>query len=371
MPDNHAQLSRAPNPPDSTDRWCMIPASESALFDGNAVPQEEPQHLPGRIGAGRIGVASGRMPAGPSVTGPLDHPMFAVGLPVSGAMRRGAVIAAAGRAALAHDLLQPRVGRQRPCNHEPAIPGMHHRVGVPVKHDRRHGNGWPVSRGALLHGEKRRRSVVRGTGRKPGMHARRREHIGIGRSDDGRCRTAGGQPGNVHARGVRRMIAQDRACDPGNQRRLTSAADLVGSSEPVPAFVGIRAYRLRGVGDEKPELLGQGVHARPRREIVGRLPAAVEHHDDRHRGTGGFGPRLRRDVEFVAALALITHIAGKLERRAARNAGLGGLRGWTGRHPAGFDPANGLGQTSARLSDGFGLPHLRPRRSGFRRLGRG
>ena len=91
---------------------------------------------------------------------------------------------------------------------------MYHGVGVAVKDDRRDRDGWPVSGGALMHSEKRRRSVMRGTGRKSGMHPRRREHIGIGSSDDGRRRTTGGQPGNVHARGVRRMIAQDRACDP-------------------------------------------------------------------------------------------------------------------------------------------------------------
>ena len=77
----------------------------------------------------------------------------------------------------------------------------------------------------------------------------------------------------------------------------------------------------------------------------------MEHHDDRHWDTWlGSRPRLHGDVEFVAALPLITHIAGKLERRAARNAGLGRLHGSTGRHAAGFDPANGLSQAFARLS---------------------
>ena len=56
-------------------------------------------------------------------------------------MRGRAVDAAAERTALAHDLLQPRVRKQRLRNHEPAIPGVHHRVGVSVKNNRRHRDG--------------------------------------------------------------------------------------------------------------------------------------------------------------------------------------------------------------------------------------
>ena len=110
-----------------------------------------------------------------------------------------------GRAALALDLLRPRVGGQGPGDHEPPVPGMHHGVGVPVKHDRRQRRGWPVARGTLLHGKKPRRRIMRRSRREPGMHAHRREQIGIGRGGNDCRRAAGGQSRNVDARRVGRM----------------------------------------------------------------------------------------------------------------------------------------------------------------------
>ena len=335
---------------------------DPALLDGGAVPQEEPQHFARRVGPGWIGVAPGRVAAGPGVTGSLDHPVLAAGLAVPGAMRGHAVVAATGRAALAHDLFQPRVGGQRPGNHEPAIPGMHHGVGVPVKDDRRHRDGWPVARRALLHGKKPRRRIVRGSRRQPGMHARRREEIGIGRGGDDCRGAAGGQPRNVDARRVSRMIAQDRADYACNQRWLARAPDLIAALEPVPALVGVRGHRLRWIGHQQAELLGQGVHPRPCREIIRCLPTAVQHHDERHRGAG-----LRPDpgrcwsVELVAALALIARVAGKLERCAARNGRLMRVAG--GR--AGIPPASIQAMVSARPLRGF------PTALGLRTLGFG
>ena len=203
------------------------------------------------------------------------------------------------------------------------------------------------------------------------MHARRREQIGIGRGGDDCRGAAGGQPRNVDARRVSRMIAQDRSGYSGNQRRLAGPTDLVGALEPVPASVGVRGQRLGWIGHQKAELLGQGVHPRPCREIIRRLPAAVQHHDERHRGAGlGTDFRLRRDIELVAALALIARIAGKLERRAARNGRLDARRGRTRRHPTCFDPGNGLGQTFARFSTALGFRALASRIS-LDRLGRG
>ena len=109
------------------------------------MPQEEPEHFARCVRPGWIGVTSGWVSAGPGMTSSLDHPVLAAGLAASGAMRGHGVGATTGREALALDLSQPRVGGQGPGNHEPAIPGMHHRVGVPVKHDRPQGDGWPVA----------------------------------------------------------------------------------------------------------------------------------------------------------------------------------------------------------------------------------
>ena len=196
------------------------------------------------------------------------------------------------------------------------------------------------------------------------MHARRREQVGIGRGGNDCRGAAGGQPRNVDARRVSRMIAQDRSGYSGNQRRLAGPTDLVGALEPVPASVGVRGPRLGWIGHQEAELLGQGVHPRPCREIIRRLPAAVQHHDERHRGAGlRTDFRLRRDIELVAALALIARIAGKLERRAARNGRPDARRRRTRRHSSCFDPGNGLGQAFARFSDGLGFPRHSASRS--------
>ena len=58
---------------------------------------------------------------------------------------------------------------------------------------------------------------------------------------------------------------------------------LVGLAEPVPAFLHVRRAGLAGIGHEAGVLLGRQVHPRAGGEVVGRLGAAVQHDDQRHR----------------------------------------------------------------------------------------
>ena len=174
----------------------------------------------------------------------------------------------------------------------------------------------------------------------------------------GTGRPAGGQPGDIDPGGIDGAVAQDLPHDPGDQRRLAPAADLVARIEPVPAPVGVRRRRLGGIGDEEAEFLRQHVHPRPRREIVRSLPAAVQHDDERQRGAGrsaGRGSGGGGDIELVAALALIAGEGDPRERGAPGNACLAACRGGHSGHAAGRDPGDGLGQTFPGLVGALGL----------------
>ena len=75
---------------------------------------------------------------------------------------------------------------------------------------------------------------------------------------------------------------RDLARDAGDDRGLAGVANLIFGSKPVPALLAIRARGLRGIDDDESVLVGEGVHPRARREVVGRLRAAVQHDDHRH-----------------------------------------------------------------------------------------
>ena len=86
---------------------------------------------------------------------------------------------------------------------------------------------------------------------RPGMHADRGVEIGIGRPHDGSRRAAGGQPGDVDAPRIDRVVAHDLAGDAGDQRGLAPIALLVAGAEPVPALLGVGGRRLPGIDDEE------------------------------------------------------------------------------------------------------------------------
>ena len=118
-----------------------------------------------------------------------------------------------------------------------------------MKDDRRHGGRRPVARGALPHGDEGRPGIVGGPDRQSRMHPHRGEEVGIGRAEDVRGGAAGGQPGDIDARRIDGAVAHDLAHDPGDQRRLARAAELVAPVEPVPAPLGVG---VGGLGRDRP-----------------------------------------------------------------------------------------------------------------------
>src|SRR3954466_11568632 len=73
------------------------------------------------------------------------------------------------------------------------------------------------------------------------------------------------------------------ASECGEDRLEDLAALLVAAAEPVPAFACILALRLCGIRNNITVLLGESVHACAACEIIGRLRAAMQHHDERRR----------------------------------------------------------------------------------------
>ena len=99
---------------------------------------------------------------------------------------------------------------------------------------------------------------------------------------------------------------------------------LVLAAEPVPAFLRVGRRRLRRVGDEERLLLRDLVHARAGGEIVRRLRAAVQHHDE-----GQALPAITaRNVELVGPAA------GLARKGVLVEGGAGGQGRPGARHPA-------------------------------------
>ena len=61
---------------------------------------------------------------------------------------------------------------------------------------------------------------------------------------------------------------------------------------------GVRGFGLDRIGDDKAMLLGQSIHARPCREVVGILRAAMQH--DKQRAFARMRPAMR-NIELVDA----------------------------------------------------------------------
>ena len=113
------------------------------------------------------------------------------------------------------------------------------------------------------------------------MHAHGGEHVWIRRPHYHCHGAAGGQASNVDPFLVQAVGQQQFAYQPGDDRGFPLVATLVARLEPVPALRNVVALRLLGIRDEAPSLLGQDVHACTGREIIGRLRAPVQHHDQR------------------------------------------------------------------------------------------
>ena len=87
-------------------------------------------------------------------------------------------------------------------------------------------------------------------------------------------------------------------------------------------FPGVGRLRLRGIGDEERQLLGKIVHPRAGGEIVGRLVAAMQHHDKRQ----GLAIIAARDIELVGARAGGIAVAAAVQTAIRPAAGRGRVR---------------------------------------------
>ena len=167
---------------------------------------------------------------------------------------------------------------------------------------------------------RRRPRACRAPRRRPARNARPpRRRCRDRPAHDGGRGTAGGQPGDIDPPRVDRVVAHDLAGDAGDQRGFAPVALLVAGAEPVPAFLRIGSLGLAGIDDQAAMLLGERVHPRAGGEVVGRLGAAVQHDDQRHRlAAMGAG-----DVELVAAASGLAaeapgHELGALRQRLGR-----------------------------------------------------
>ncbi len=193
------------------------------------------------------------------------------------------------------------------------------------------------------------------------MHPDRRVEIRIGRTHDRRRGAAGRQTGDVDPSLVDRELAHDLPGDPGDQRRLALAALLVARIEPVPAFGSVGGLRLGGVGDKEDMLLRQGVHLGAGGEVIRRLGAAVQHHDQ-----GDRAPVVAaRNIELVGPAAGGVRERG-LVKPGAGGDGRGGRPALGAEHPIKLEERRSLSRAVAprtpRLSRGSFLRSASQRR---------
>src|SRR5919112_6407357 len=140
----------------------------------------------------------------------------------------------------------------------------------------------PVRSPATLHGGKGGGEVLGGAGGETGVDADRGVQIGVSHSHNGGHRSAGRHPGHVYPAVGNVILVDDLARDAGDYGRLSLSTLLVRGLKPVPALLHVGILGLRGIGDKKGMLLGELVHARADREVVGVLGTAVKHDNQRY-----------------------------------------------------------------------------------------
>ncbi len=135
----------------------------------------------------------------------------------------------------------------------------------------------------VLHGRDRGEKILGRTKGHAGMNADGGVQIGIRRRHDGRHGAARRHARDVHAPRIDVVGTDHLARHVRDDRRLALISPLMGGNEPIPASSLIGRFRLRGIQHEKALLLGERIHARAEREIIGILQAAVQHHQKRQR----------------------------------------------------------------------------------------
>src|SRR3954447_3543157 len=174
-------------------------------------------------------------------------------------------------------------------------------IAVSVKYNGRDGASNParcsrkIGR-ALPHSCESRRYVAGSATRQSRVDADGRIKVWVSSSHYCSCGTSSRQPGDTHAPRLDTEVAHNLAGDARKERGLSLIALLISGAEPVPALRDIRRLSLRRIGDQERTLLSQVVHAGAGSKVVGRLRAAVQHHDK--------GQRLfviaTRNIELVA-----------------------------------------------------------------------
>lgn len=191
------------------------------------------------------------------------------------------------------------------------------------------------------------------------------KEIRIGRPRDRRRGAPCRQARDIDACGIGPAQRHGMAGERGDHRRLAAPTGLIVRLVPVPAPGEVRALALLGIEDDKPQLIGQPVHAGADGEIHGRLRTAMQHHDQRHaaqrRSMGrvepigeralragelsghkaaGRGPWQRKGPRFGLAADLRLRDVFALGRAGRRQATLrrdhGGERAALARQPGGF-----------------------------------
>jgi hypothetical protein len=123
-----------------------------------------------------------------------------------------------------------------------------------------------------------------------GMHAHRGEELGEAQAQDRGETAAGRHPGEEHAPRVRAVEPARGAYLRGHDRGL-ALAGRGAPIEPVPAAPDVGVPRLSRQEHEPVVRVGPGRDARARSEILGRLAAAVEQHEQRATPPAGMAAR--------------------------------------------------------------------------------
>ncbi len=144
----------------------------------------------------------------------------------------------------------------------------------------------------MLHGTQAVAGRVARADHDTGMQAHGSDLLGIAQCHHRRHAGARGQARQVY------LVGTD--VPPGRQRidqyrqRLRLAAALLGTQiEPLPAALHLAPQGLLGIGHHEAFALGEGVHPRARREVFRLLPAAMQHHHQRHGPLGRAGRHVK------------------------------------------------------------------------------
>ena len=162
--------------------------------------EEETQHFPRRIRPPRIRVGARGTAPRPSVSSPMNRPLFAHPSPGGIGVDGAAVGMSVGCLAALHRWPYPDCRGCRLGDHGVSVAWMDGRVLASVKDNRRdHAAALAIASRPLTHGGKGGRKIAGGPARKTGVHPHRSVEIGIRGSHIGRRSSTSRESGDVDA----------------------------------------------------------------------------------------------------------------------------------------------------------------------------